>query len=83
MKYLRHVKAVLPFEELHYLKTVKSVRYGTESILFLVPKVWEILPNGIKDSESFHVVRIDYNYLFYFCSKSLDCKSFDNNYLLQ
>ena len=25
---------------------VKSVRYGTESISFLAPKIWEILSNG-------------------------------------
>ena len=28
-------------------KRVKSVRYGTESISSLAPKIWEILPNGI------------------------------------
>ena len=31
---------------------VKSVRYSTESILFLAPKIWEILPNEIKDSDT-------------------------------
>ena len=31
---------------------VKSVRYGTESISSLTPKIWEILPNEIKDSDT-------------------------------
>ena len=31
---------------------VKSVRYSTESILLLAPKIWEILPNEIKDSDT-------------------------------
>ena len=33
-------------------RRVKSVRYGTESISSLAPKIWEILPNEIKDSAS-------------------------------
>ena len=36
---------------------VKSMRYGTESISFLAPKVWEILPNEIKYSETLQVFR--------------------------
>ena len=31
-------------------RRVKSMRYGSES--FLVPKIWEILPNEIKDSDT-------------------------------
>ena len=33
-------------------RRVKSVRYGTESISSLAPKIWEILPNEIKDSDT-------------------------------
>ena len=31
---------------------VKSERYGTESVSSLAPKIWEILPNKIKDSDT-------------------------------
>ena len=30
-------------------RRVKSARYGTESISSLAPKMWEILPNEVKD----------------------------------
>ena len=33
-------------------RRVKSVRYGTKSISSLAPKIWEILPNEIKDSDT-------------------------------
>ena len=33
-------------------RRVKSVRYGTESISLLAPKIWEILPIEIKDSDT-------------------------------
>ena len=33
-------------------RRVKSVRYGTESISSLAAKIWEILPNEIKDSDT-------------------------------
>ena len=32
--------------------TVKSVNYGLESIRFLGPKIWESLPNNLKNKES-------------------------------
>ena len=38
-------------------RIVKSVRYGTESISFLAPKTWEILPNEIKDSDTLHIFK--------------------------
>ena len=31
-------------------RRIKSVRYDTESVSFLAPKLWEILPNERKDS---------------------------------
>ena len=33
-------------------RRAKSVRYGTESISFLAPKMWGILPNEVKDSDT-------------------------------
>ena len=34
------------------IPTVKSVNYGLESIRFLGPKIWESLPNNLKNKES-------------------------------
>ena len=38
-------------------RTVTSVRYSTESISFLAPKIWEILPNEIKDSDILQIFK--------------------------
>ena len=34
------------------LENVKTVRYGTESLSFLGPKIWELVPLEIKSSHS-------------------------------
>ena len=34
------------------IPTVKSVNYGLESIRFLGPKIWESLPNNLRNKES-------------------------------
>ena len=36
---------------------VNSVRYGTETVSFLAPKIWDILPKDIKDSESLDIFK--------------------------
>ena len=36
---------------------VNSVRYGTETVSFLAPKIWDILPKDIKDSESLGIFK--------------------------
>ena len=36
---------------------VNSVRYGTEKVSFLTPKLWDILPRYIKDSESLDIFK--------------------------
>ena len=36
-------------------RRVKSVRYGTESISSFAPKIWEILPNERKDSDTLQI----------------------------
>ena len=36
-------------------RRVKSVRYGTESMSSLAPKIWEILPNEIKGSDTLQI----------------------------
>ena len=38
-------------------RRVKSVRHGTESISFLASKIWEILPNEIKDSGTLQIFK--------------------------
>ena len=38
-------------------RRVKSVGYGTESISSLAPKIWEILPNKIKDSDTVQIFK--------------------------
>ena len=38
-------------------RKVKSMRYGTESISSLAPKIWEILPNEIKDSNTLQIFK--------------------------
>ena len=31
---------------------VKTVRYGTDSLAYLAPKIWELVPNEMKNLES-------------------------------
>ena len=38
-------------------RRVKSVRYGTESISSLAPKIWKSLPNEIKDSGTLQIFK--------------------------
>ena len=35
-----------------YARNPKTVRYGTEAISFLSPKIWSLIPQNIKDSRS-------------------------------
>ena len=39
-------------------RKVKSVRYGFESISFLAQKIWEILPNETKDSDTLQIFKV-------------------------
>ena len=38
-------------------RRVNSVRYDTETVSFLAPKIWDILPKDIKDSESLDIFK--------------------------
>ena len=38
-------------------RRVKSVRYGTESISSLAPKIWELLPNETKDTDNLQIFK--------------------------
>ena len=37
----------------------KSVYYGSETIPFLGPKIWELLPSSIKDSENLNIFKLN------------------------
>ena len=39
-------------------RRVSSVRYGTETVSLLAPKIWDILPKDIKDYESLDFIEI-------------------------
>ena len=45
----------LPGNKVLIIRRVNSVRYGTETVSFLAPKIWDILPKEIKDSESLDI----------------------------
>ena len=36
-----------------FARNLKTVRFGTETIYFLSPKIWALKPQNIKDSSSF------------------------------
>ena len=36
-------------------KKIKSVHYGSRTISFLSPKIWELLPSNIKDSKNINI----------------------------
>ena len=38
-------------------RRVKSVRYGTESLSFLGPKIWDIIPQNIKQSKTVEIFK--------------------------
>ena len=38
-------------------RRVNSVRHGTESVFFLAPKIWDILPKEIKDSKTLNIFK--------------------------
>ena len=41
-----------PSENRFITRNVKSVRYGTETLAHLGPKIWSIIPNDIKEEQS-------------------------------
>ena len=38
-------------------RNIKSVYYGSETISFLGPKIWEFLPSNIEDSENLNIFK--------------------------
>ena len=53
----RHCNYELRGNNLLERRRVKSVGCGTKSILSLAPKIWEILPNGMKDSDTLQIFK--------------------------
>ena len=57
-------------------RRVNSVRYGTESVSFLAPKIWDISPKEIKNSETLNVFELKIkNWVPLECSCRL-CKTY-------
>ena len=53
-------------------RRVNSVRYGTETVSFLAPKIWDILPNDIKALRQFNPsIKRDHKIFFKFFFKGL------------
>ena len=40
-----------------FLKVSNSVWHGTESVSYLGPKIWDLVPNEIKESESLNAFK--------------------------
>ena len=38
-------------------RNIKSIYYGSETIPFKSPKIWELLPSSIKDSENLDIFK--------------------------
>ena len=56
MKNVFHFNTNIPYNlrsrsEL-YSRNPKTVKYGTETISYLAPKIWSLVPNAIKSSKS-------------------------------
>ena len=41
-----------PSENMFNTRNVKSIRYGTETLSHLGPKIWSIIPSHIKEEQS-------------------------------
>ena len=41
-----------------YSRNLKRVKYGTETISYLAPKIWSLVPNAIKSSKSLDVFKL-------------------------
>ena len=61
MKNVFHFNTNIPYNlrsrsEL-YSRNPKTVKYGTETISYLAPKIWPLVPNAIKSSKSLDVFK--------------------------
>ena len=58
MKEVFSLKAALPYCTKFPFKTrnVRTVAYGTNTLSFLGPKIWAIVPTAIKESKSLSTI---------------------------
>ena len=42
-------------------RDIRSVYYGSETISFIGPKIWELLPSNIYDSENLNIFKLNIN----------------------
>ena len=61
MKNVFHLNTNIPHNlRLHnelYSRNPKAVKYGTETISYLAPKIWSLVPNALKSSKSLDVFK--------------------------
>ena len=43
--------------EIFYTRPVKSIYHDAESLSYLAPKIWELVPESIKSAESLSVLK--------------------------
>ena len=61
MKNVFHLNTNIPYNftlrSKLYSRNPKTVNYGTETISYLAPKIWPLVPNAIKNSKSLDVFK--------------------------
>ena len=61
MKNVVHLNTNIPYNLTSrseiYCRHPKAVKYGTETICYLTPKIWSLVPNAIKGSKSLDVFK--------------------------
>ena len=61
MKNVFQLNANIPYNLMSrselYSRNPKTVKYGTETISYLAPKIWSLVPNAIKSSKSLDVFK--------------------------
>ena len=54
---LKEVKYNLRLGKTLISNNVKMAHYGTETISYLAPKIWQLIPDSIKNTESLNVFK--------------------------
>ena len=53
-----HFNRDIPYNlSIIYSRNSKTVKYGTETTSYLAPKIWSLVPNAIKSSQSLDVFK--------------------------
>ena len=54
-----HFNTNIPYNlSIIYSRNSKTVKYGTETISYLAPKIWSLVPSAIKSSQSLDVFKV-------------------------